>query len=64
MRTQTMNQEDQPVMIFVANMLVPRSRLALIFSRTGNRLYMRHWIVKPTETRNWVNAQVVVQPNR
>jgi acyl dehydratase len=23
-RTQTMNQEDQPVMIFVANMLVPR----------------------------------------
>ena len=24
MRTQTMNQEDQPVMIFVANMLVPR----------------------------------------
>jgi acyl dehydratase len=24
MRTQTMNQDDQPVMIFVANMLVPR----------------------------------------
>jgi acyl dehydratase len=24
MRTQTMNQNDQPVMIFVANMLVPR----------------------------------------
>ena len=24
MRTQTMNQDDQPVMIFVANMIVPR----------------------------------------
>jgi hypothetical protein len=24
MRTQTMNQDDQPVMIFVANMVVPR----------------------------------------